>query len=438
MKKIFTAFLSLALCSTMNAQTIKTLSLGIGMPGEDEPQLMGLGISANGKYVCGPVEMGMGMFVFDIENNLYSIAETIDENEGAELRHVDNNGLAIGYNGPGVTYSIDGEETVLKVPSEAYKYVLGEDISNDGSLMVGSLVPTAYSTMAAYSKNGGEWTLLPEIDAELLGEFEGSAAKYVSGDGKVILGFIGSFGPATLWVMNDEGEYEVDPLFAKYVIMTEEDLAAGEKTLYNLSAIGISNNGKYVALSGVIANDEGLLTVPVVYDTETKELTIYSEPQEIDIYGMGIMPLAIADDGTMIGIIGNQPMFACFGSFILKAGETQAITYSEAFPCYDELLGFSDSIGYCVPTGMSADGRYLVGYGFYSADFEDWDQPAYYVTYVIDTKGGTSGIEAVEAVSAAPATPEAIYSIDGRLTNQMTKGINIVRLSDGSARKVIK
>lgn len=437
MRKIFTAFLSLALCSTVNAQSIKTLSFGLGTPGIDEPQLIGLGISADGKYVCGSLEMGEGYFVADLENNFIQYDVTEDD-EGAELRHVDNNGLAIGFNGPGVTYSIDGVETVLENPSDQYKYVLGEDLSNDGSVKVGSLVGTGFATYAAYSKDGGEWTLLPQVDNELLegiGE-EGGSAKYVSGDGKVILGFVGSFGPAVLWVMNDEGEYEVDPLFSKYVILTEEEEAAGEKVLYNLSAASLSDNGKYAALTGVIMVEDGFLTVPAIYDVEAQELTIYSEPQEIDEYGIGIMPTAIANDGTMIGIIGNQPMFTCMGSFIWKAGEEKPTTFSDAFPSYAETFGFSDSIGYCVPTGISADGRYILGYGFYCDDFYDEDAIAYYSTYVIDNSG-TSGIE-TSVASERPAVQEAIYTIDGKRIDRMTKGINIVRMSDGTSRKVIK
>ena len=119
MKKTFTLFLGLALCSSINAQTIKFLTLGIGIPGFDEPQLMGQGISPDGKYVCGSIEMGSGYFIADLENDMV-VYEVSDDPEGAELRHIDNNGIAIGYNGPGVTYSINGGETILKVPSDCW------------------------------------------------------------------------------------------------------------------------------------------------------------------------------------------------------------------------------------------------------------------------------------------------------------------------------
>lgn len=437
MKKLFTLTLSIALCATVNAESVKILGLGLGVPGEDEPQFMGLGISPNGRYVCGSIEMGHGFFVADIEANHYQFQVTEDP-EGAELRHVDNNGLAIGYNGPGVTYSIDGEETVLQTPEGDYKYVLGEAISNDGSIMVGSAVATGYATYGAFSKDGSVWELLPEASAEVLGDYagEGSSAKYVSGDGKVILGCIGSFGPGVLWMMNEDGEYEMDPIFTQYVVLTEEDMESQEKPLYDLFAMGVSNNGKYALFRGVIVNDEEMVFVPVVYNTESRELKIYDEPQEIDIYNLGLTPTAIADNGTIIGIVG-QPIMGSSGSFILKAGETQAENMAEAYPEFGAMFGFADMMGFCQPTGMSADGRYIVGYGFYSEDFEDEMAPAYYATYVIDTEDVGSGIQNVDE-EGVEATPEAIYSIDGKRLDNMVKGLNIVRMSDGSVRKIFK
>lgn len=436
MKKFFTLFLGFALCSTMNAQTVKMLTMGLGTPGLDEPQLMGLSISPDGKYACGSIEMGSGYFVADLVNNDFMV-EISEDPEGAELRHVDNNGLAIGYNGPGITYSIDGVETVLATPSDDYKYVLGEALTNDGSLLVGSLVAKGYLTYAAYSKAGGEWTLLPEAEEALLGEYAGtgSAAKYVSGDGKVILGSIGNFGPAVLWTIGDNGEYVVDPLFSKYVIMTDEDIAAGEKTLYGLQPTGLSNNGKYALLQGTIVDGEVPVSVPVVYNVVSKELTIYSEPQEIDQTGMGLMPTAIADNGTMVGIVGTQPLYESFGSFIWEAGKDQAVMFGQAFAAYDEMFGPADAIGYCLPTGMSADGRYILGYGFYSEDFEDAEAPAYFATYLIDVKG-TTGVESVE--TASNTSVAQIYSVDGIQRARLAKGINIVRMSDGSVRKIVK
>ena len=54
--------------------------------------------------------------------------------------------------------------------------MLGEALSNSGGVMVGSLVAKGFITNAAYSKNGGEWTLLPEADADLLGSYAGDGS----------------------------------------------------------------------------------------------------------------------------------------------------------------------------------------------------------------------------------------------------------------------
>lgn len=437
MKKVFTLFLGFALCSSLNAQTIKTLSFGLGTPGIDEPSLMGLSISPDGKYACGAIESGSGYFIADIENDQVKF-EIATDDEGAELRHVANNGVAIGYNGPGVTYSFEGIETVLATPSDEYKYVLGEALSNDGSVLVGSLVAKGYLTHAAYSKDGGTWTLLPEADKDVLGDYagQGSSAKYISGDGKVILGYVGSFGPATLWIENENGEYVIDPIFSKYIIMNEEDLNNGEKVLYDMQPMGISNNGKYALCQGIMRAEGYASSVPVVYNVETKELTIYDEPQNIDPDGYGLLPTAIANDGTFVGIIGSQPLYMSAGSFIWTAGDSQASTLGQEYPIYEETFGFPDAIGYCLPTGISADGRYILGYGFYSPDFEDPEAPAYFTTYVIDVNGDPTAVETIKP--AEDLTIDQIYSIDGKRMERLGKGINIIRMSDGSVRKVLK
>lgn len=435
MKKFFTISTAFAVCLSINADSLKILSLGLGVPGIDEPQLMGLGLSPNAKFVCGAIEQGEGYFIYDLETDICKYETTTDE-EGAALYHVDNNGLAIGYNGPGVTYSFEGVETQLKTPEgEDYTYVLGEDLSNDGSVMVGEIIGKGFNNYAAFSKDGGEWTLLPRPSDELLGYFaeRGTTAKYVSGDGKVILGQIcDNVGPATLWVMNDAGEYEVVPLFDKYVIMPDEDMANGEKPLSGLVPYNVSDNGKYALCRGTVMTEDGYKLVPVVYDVENQSIKIYDEPQEVDEYGLGLTPTAIADDSTFIGSIGT-PIFGCTGSFIMKAGETQATLYVDAFPKYAETFVFWDENGMNVPTGISADGRYIMGYSFYSVDAYDPEEPAYFVTYVIDRNEG-SAVEETDAVTL----PNAIYSIDGQKISSVKKGINIVRMSDGSVRKIFK
>jgi len=116
MKRISTLLLAAAISITANAESTKMLKLGTLTPGVEEPGLVAQGISPNGKYVCGNLEMGMGYFIYNLEND-ECVYDVTSDPEGAELRHVNNNGLAIGYNGPGITFSMDKVETVLETPS---------------------------------------------------------------------------------------------------------------------------------------------------------------------------------------------------------------------------------------------------------------------------------------------------------------------------------
>ncbi|MDE5840256.1 MAG: hypothetical protein K2H49_04985, partial [Muribaculaceae bacterium] len=359
----------------------------------------------------------------------------IENDEGGELRNIDNNGVAIGLE---YTYVFDTGELILnEIPDEdVYRSVLYEDLTNDGKLIVGSLNST--ETHAAYLKDG-VWKLLPiPADDELFGLapkfMNTSAAKLVSGDGSVIFGFLGSFFMPMLWYRNDAGEYEPDFFVSRFLKLLNKDLNDDSKPLYGLSAhyLSMSNNGKYVAFLGAIYDEnENAQYVPVVYDTEEKVAHLYTEKQEFDFSESGLYPTGIANDGTFIGCVG-QPYFGSTGSFIMRPGETQAELFIDAFPEYNDLLGMSDNLGFSVPTAISADGKKIVGYTYYTdnGDYNDQTTPAYYITYVI-TDGKDN---AVDQVSSA-ADSESIYSIDGTAKSALTKGINIIRHADGTVTK---
>ena len=435
MKKVFALTVCLSLLASVQAQNVKILSCTDEFPTEFEPQLMALGLSANGRYVCGGCSWGAGVFVADLQSDEVKWT-VIDDDEGGELRHVDYNGVAVGLE---YTFSFgSGELSVNKIPS-GYSNVLYEDLTNDGSLIVGSL-GGPNGTLAAYCDKGGEWKLLPiPADDELMGlapRFEGvSAAKRISGDGSVILGFLGSFFMPILWYRNDAGEYEPDFFLGRYLCLTNADKNDDSKPLVGVSGqfLNISNNGRYIAIIGLIGEEGMEQTIPVVYDTMTKEAKFYTERQEIDFAESGLYPLGISDDGTFIGCVG-QPYFGSIGSFIMKPGQTEAELFNDAFPQYYELLGESDFLGFSVPTGISADGKKIIGYTYYSDDYNDESTPALYVSYVISTDTDN----AVDEISPAASGVRSIYSIDGRALRSMTKGLNILRNSDGSVSKILK
>lgn len=441
MKKIFTLSLALAICASVYADAVKVLDCGAGIPGIDEPQLMGLGISPNGQYVCGAIENGVGFFIADTQSG--DVKWLMGGDDGGELRHVDNKGEAVGFTDFGLLYKFESGEDITVNAPEGYRYVLCEDITEDGSMLVGSLAGQSFATEGAFSKDGGQtWTLLPIPTKEELGEFsdipDGSAAKYVSADGKVIFGFLGSFIIPILWVLNDNGEYEADFFPARYIKTSADNLNDDTKPLLSISAmyLNMSNNGKYLSMLGMMYNQESgqYMNVPVIYDTEARDIIIYKEQQEIDDFNLGLYPTAICDNGMFIGSIG-QPFFQEYGTFIMKSGQTKAEKMIDAFPAFNAKFGESDKLGFNMPTGLSADGRYLLGYTYYCDDYNDEGADAYYVTYIIDANGDASVNDVTP--DGATAVPEAFFSIDGRILNGMNKGLNIIRMSDGTARKVI-
>lgn len=442
MKKLITFSLALALSVPLFADSLQIFKCSEdGIPGQTEPELMGFSISANGQYICGTIQQGSGFFTASCISG--EVKWKMADESGGELRGVNNNGMAIGYlDDTGVLFSFDNAEVSSFKSPAGFRFVLGEGISNDGSVKVGSLASQSFNTVAAYSVGDGDWLELPYPSDEELGGLKEylntfSTAKYVSGDGKVILGCLGSFTLPILWIRNEAGDYVSDFFPARFVKAGEADLKDDSKMLYGLSALYMcmSNNGKYIGLTGQIAgeNEGERRMVPVIYNTEDKTLKIYSEIQNIDELGYGLYPHGIADDGTFIGSISELNFN--FGAFIMKAGEEQAELYINEFPAFSEKLGVGDQYGFNIPTGISADAKRLLGYFYYSDDYDlSSDAPAYWITYVISLDG--SGVDQVD--TAVQTGPEAVYAIDGRKLGSMSKGLNIVRDADGSVRKILK
>lgn len=443
MKKFITLSIAAAICASLSAESVKILTVEEGgIPGQTEPELIAIGLSPNGNYVCGTLTEGVGIFIADTQTG--DVKYKVFENEGGgELRNVDNNGLGIGFEDFGIVYSFESGVATELVGPEDVKYILGEALTNNGDILFGSFSTAGFATTGAYSKDGGEWIALPMPTEEQLGNYVGkvrmeTAVKKVSGDGKVVLGNVGGFGAPILWIQNENGEYEVDFFPARLVKLTDADRTDDTKPFYSISGMygaSVSNNGRYVTMLALINEPgaEGSVGVPAVYDTKTKQVKIYDELQEIDSYGLGLYPIAIADNGTFVGTVG-QPFYGSSGTFIMMPGLTQAQGLGEVFPEYYDLLGETDMYGFSVPVGISADGSTIAGYAFYSDDFNDVSTPAYYTTYLI------SGIEyaAVEALPASDTNNQYIYSIDGRRLNSLTKGINIVRNPDGTTTKILK
>ncbi len=397
MKKLLSVILALVMCSVAYADSLKIFEAIQENPDGETSSvpLFGLGMSPNGRYVCGAVDDYKGIFIADNLTGEVKWMLDGDKND-SELRHVSNDGVAVGlFNAKGATYTFQSNSIEFLDCPYGYDYVIGEDITNDGDIMIGTLVESSLLTYAAYKTKGGEWIKLPipskgawESNYPSLTYYAGSAAKHISKDGRVILGHLGNFNYPIVWIKNEAGEYEWDFFYSRYVKDSSTD-TDNSKPLYGISGLygmNVSNNGRYFCMLGTVRDNafSDTRNVPAVYDTVEKTLKVYSEEQEFDVTGQGLWPIDIADDGTFIGTVG-MPYMASRGSFIWKAGDSEAKLWGNEFPVFNEKLGESDDLGFNVPTLMSADAKLLGGYTYYSANYLDDSQAARYITYVINT-----------------------------------------------------
>ena len=169
MKKLFTFPIALALAAPVMAEGLHIFRCSEdGIPGQTEPMLMGFAISADARYVCGTIQQGGGIFVADCLTG--EVKWNADGEDSSELRAVDNRGVGVGFiDEDGVLFSFaSGEPSYITAP-EGVRYVQGEGISNDGSVMAGSFTMKSFSTVAAFSADGAPWTNLPMPSDEELG-----------------------------------------------------------------------------------------------------------------------------------------------------------------------------------------------------------------------------------------------------------------------------
>ncbi|MDO4310138.1 MAG: hypothetical protein Q4C43_05370 [Prevotella sp.] len=453
MKKIFT-LCSLFVAACANAQTLTTFSTEDVMDGY---QLQD--ISNNGKYIGG-VTMSNAMFVIDVETKKAHVAELLDD-WGGEVRGMSNTGIGVGYNGSIATLSMDGECKIIEEATEEF-YGMGEDITDDGRIIVGALVNTSYGD--SWQKRPCIWvdgvrTMLPEPTGdELCFSYNGAVAKHVSADGSVILGYaiddMSTF-PAVLWV-KDGDTYKLDPIYkGRFRPIEWSDEAQSHVSLtddpYVLFQFGaISANGKYVVVAvseylGTEVDEEWGMTFINqterrlgVYDVENKTLNVITVDGNHNIDAeTSLTPSAISNDGTVVGYTGEGGFGEPRYGFIMKAGETQPRLLADVFSGIEQFAIYDMNTINNV-TAITGDGRYIAGFGYNTTeiDFGDGVLEPYPIieAYVLDTQGDSDGIR---AITENETETSEYFTIDGRKVDAPVKGLNIIRTSNGETKKVI-
>ena len=387
-------------------------------------------VSPNHRYAAGPafnMETGtFGMFVYDIETGNYNVQAALDD-FGADIREVNNDGVATGYNEQACFLNIDG--TVDYFEAEEGMSTIARDASDDLSVVVGCTYPTdGFNTTACVWVDGEKTDLPVPTDEELGFETNGSVAYYTNSDGSVIAGYVVdnySTNPLLIWRLQDDGSYVCDPVCTRY-FSPNGDMEGRPYVMF--AAQGLSRNGRYVSLN-VMDASSGLYEQRIGrLDLETGEVETYVADGSGDIQANAEMQATqVSNDGTIIGwsLAGSWAM-QVRSAVIWYKGEDPKLL-SNVVPDVEEIANF-DSLGFNTVIDITPDGRYVVGFAM--------DEMSNYKGYVLDLGTASSAVNEV-VKEDAEAYEVARYAINGTRLQAPTKGINIVKMSDGTTKKVI-
>lgn len=436
--------------TSITAQTLTTIT------SNDDLMMFGghmpLSISPNGKYVVGSTAALM-MFTYDVEKQ-ESIVFTEEQGSaydmmGAELRGVNDNGEAVGFddNG-GVQVDMNGGYQLVEPFSEEANIILCERITEDGSIIVGSVSDDSWMQKACYWENG-EKHFLPAPTTEEMGfEVNGSAAKFVSADGSIIVGWaVDDFAmyPMVIWERQADGTYVLNPASkGKYETLHEPiydenwNIAGwecGPNPYLQYTPAGISADGKTIVMQIVENTETGYPPVKIgLYDVETGELEVIGADGNHGIEeGASLTVAAIANDGTVVGYTGSG-YYDPIKAFVMYKEEKQPRLVTEVFADVegmDAYAEFADMGGTFMATSISSDGRYIIGYG----EYMDWETFMFgYKGFIIDTNGTATSVNAAKTETNGQAE---YYTIDGRKVDTLGKGLNIVKTANGETKKVV-
>lgn len=398
-------------------------------------------VSPNHRYVAGgafSMETGnMGMFVYDLETGDYNVQDALND-FGADIREVNNDGVATGYNEQACHLSIDGTvdyyEDIVGTTTQA------RDASDDLSVVVGCTYPTeaAMPTSACVWENGVKTYLPVPTDEELGFETNGSVAYYTNSDGSVIAGYVVdnfSTNPLLVWRLQDDGTYVCDPVCTKYFSLMGD---VEGRSYVMFSPQGLSRNGRYVSLNLMIAtkvegegDEEDMMVYSEQYigrlDLETGELETYRADGEGEIAANAEMQATqVSDNGTILGwaLAGSWAMQQR-SAIIWQKDKTPRIL-ANLVPNITEMPAW-DAVGFNTAIDITPDGRYVAGFA--------QDEKYNYKGYLLDIGAEAAAVETAKVADEA-AVEVARYAINGTRLTAPTKGVNIVKMSDGTVKKV--
>lgn len=404
------------------------------LPDADHNGLMITAMSPNAKYVAGSNASTFGAFIFDLENDKIvnfdvNLSDDPDADVDLQIKAIANNGLAVGWNGPASTFDFSTQKCTTYGATDQYLF---NGISPSGGYIVGARYDGAQTEGTPCIFHDGTPRDLPFPSNSFLGyESAGAAALSVADNATISGYFVDDMAtrPATTWaLLNDGSTFFPYPVSRPYFAATAQ--SAKPYAMFSCDQTTMSPNGKWLIINyEKFLGDNGSLKSTARYNLQTDEVEFFTPN----------------DDDERFAEVGAEVYGGAYGprvGFIWKAGESDIQRLATAFPGATRLADYDEDY-FNTPCAISADGRYIAGFAYISP--EDQDEDEYYLSWVLDTQDPDA---AGSATAVAPivvkdkdkvAKIKALYSLDGARRNTLSKGINILRMSDGkSLKKLVK
>lgn len=435
----------LAILATANAALAQN---GITeLPDADHNGLMITVMSPDGKFVAGSNSSTYGGFIFNLENDQmvnFDVNAAEDENVDVDLqiKAIANSGLAVGWNGPASTFDFSTQKCTTYGATDQYLF---NGISPSGGYIVGARYDGDLTEGTPCVFQNGSPLDLPLPSNSFLGyESAGAAALSVADNGTVSGYFVDDMAtrPATTWaLLNDGATFFPYPISRPYFAPTAE--SSKPYAMFSCDQTTMSPNGKWLVINYEKYVGDGSVIGTARYNLQTDEVEFFTPDEEDERFaevGTEVYGFSIADDGTVVGFYGGA--YGPRVGFLWKAGESDIQRLATAFPGATRLADYDEGY-FNTPSAISADGRYIAGFAYISP--EDTNEDEYYVSWVLDTQdpdaAGSSTAVAPIVVKDKDkvAKIKALYSLDGARRSSLSKGINILRMSDGkSLKKLVK
>ena len=299
-------------------------------------------------------------------------------------------------------WSLFGEFVALADPDYTLTYYVDGELYKTYQVKEGATItPEPAPTKEGYSFSG--WEGLPEVmpahDVDVNGTF--SINKY------------------KLIYMVDGAEYKTYEVEYNTIVPREEEPTKEGYTFSGWSAIPQMMPAHDVTITGTFSVNKYLLTY-LVDGVEYKKYEVE--------YGATITPeVAPTKEGyTFSGWIGLPETMPAHDVTVNGGFNINQYTITYVIDNEEYMKVLVDYGSIITPP----DAPEREGYDFAWGDYPE-TMPAYDIT-IYGTY--TTGIDAIMAGKDGHAK---IYTLDGKLLNQAQKGINIVRMSDGTVRKVV-